>query len=370
MADVTNSLSGRFPGLYLLQSTGQPGFDAGIFSLRGQTPTILVNGVPRNYTDIDMNDIASVTVLKDAAATALYGARAQGGLVLIKTKRGVNAPPVVSFTAQYGVQEPTRLPHLLNSYDYASLYNEALRNDGRAPLYSDTELEAYRTHSDPFRYPDINWYDEALRRSTPQARFNLNMRGGTKKASYFTSLSYLDQSGIFKTDGSNTYNTNANFKRYNLTAGLDVQIDRDTELGINVLGNLGNTQEPGAFTGQLFQNLAATPPNAYPIFNPDGSLGGNSDYRNNIFAQINRSGYRTGSTRNLAVDGRVKRYLPFITKGLYAAANVSFYSSYYENVNFSKSFPYSKWTSAARAIPLTRNSETSLPKPKTRTSSS
>lgn len=342
VADVTNSLSGRFPGLYLLQSTGQPGFDAGIFSLRGQSPTILVNGVPRNYTDIDMNDIESVTVLKDAAATALYGARAQGGLLLIKTKRGVNAPPVVSFTSQYGVQEPTRLPRLLNSFDYATLYNEALRNDGRAPLYSDQELEAYRTHSDPFRYPDVNWYDQAVKRSTPFARFNLNMRGGTQKASYFASLSYLDQAGIFKTDGSNTYNTNAGFKRYNLTAGLDIQLDRDTEVGLNVLGNLGNTQEPGALTSQLFANMAGTPPNAYPIFNPDGSLGGNSDYRNNIFAQLNRSGYRTGSTRNIAVDGRVKRYLPFITKGLYAAANVSFYSSYYENVNFSKSFPVFK----------------------------
>lgn len=342
VADVTNSLSGRFPGLYLLQSTGQPGLDAGLFSLRGQTPTILLNGVPRNYTDIDLNDIESVTVLKDAAATALYGARAQGGLLLIKTKRGLNAPPVVSFTAQYGVQDPTQLPNVLNSYDYATLYNEALRNDGRAPLYSDQELEAYRTHSDPYRYPDVNWYDEVLKRSTPIARINLNMRGGTQKASYFASVSYLDQAGIFKTDGSNTYSTNANYKRYNLTAGLDIQLDRDTEVGLNVLGNLGNSQEPGFFTSSTFFNMASTPPNAYPIFNPDGSLGGNSDYRNNIFAQLNRGGYRTNSTRNLAVDGRVKRYLPFITKGLYVAANVSFYSSYFETVNFAKNFPVFK----------------------------
>src|SRR5690606_7869071 len=155
-------LSGRLAGLKIEQSSGEPGYDAFTFSLRGQAPLILVDGIPQGLTSLNPEQIESVTVLKDAVSTAMLGVRGAGGAVLITTKKGEPGQHI-KFNAVKGIQQPVKLPQFLGAYDYASLYNEALANDGKAPLYSQADLDAYQNGSDPIGHPDVDWQDQILK---------------------------------------------------------------------------------------------------------------------------------------------------------------------------------------------------------------
>src|SRR5690606_18961003 len=208
-------LSGRLAGLKIEQSSGEPGYDAFTFSLRGQAPLILVDGIPQGLTSLNPEQIESVTVLKDAVSTAMLGVRGAGGAVLITTKKGEPGQHI-KFNAVKGIQQPVKLPQFLGAYDYASLYNEALANDGKAPLYSQADLDAYQNGSDPIGHPDVDWQDQILKNQAAFERYDLAVSGAGDVASYFVNLDYLNQQGLFKTDPVNPYNTNAGFKRYTL----------------------------------------------------------------------------------------------------------------------------------------------------------
>jgi TonB-linked SusC/RagA family outer membrane protein len=338
-----NALAGRIAGLYALQSTGLPGSDGAFLSLRGQSPIIIVDGVVTNITMYDLEEIESVTVLKDAVATAMLGARGNNGAIVITTKKGKEGRQEISFTAQTAIQQAIGYPKTLNAYDYARLHNEALRNDGidsafSGLYYNQAALNAYQTHSDPILYPDVNYKDAVTNNSSLMNKYTLSATGGNRFAKYFISLEHVNQTGFLKTADSNSYNTNNTFKSYVIRSNIDVNITPKLTGGIYLLGRIMNGNEPGAYVGNIISNILNTPANSYPLLNNDGSFAGSQLYQNNVLAQAISSGYRQNYKRDILVNMYLKRSLDELLPGLYTQFKAAFNSSLSENIDRSKSF--------------------------------
>ena len=332
-------LYGKLPGLQVRQSGFQIGSDEPSLLLRGVTPLVVVDGVPRSYLSIDPEQIESITVFKDALGTAMYGMKGSNGVIMITTRRGENKKKEIKFTTQYGIQENIFMPKSLDAYNYASLFNEALENDGRTPLYSATDLDAYKTGANPFKYPNVDWTDKLLKSSAPTFRHNLNISGGSKTARYFVDLDYLQQDGYLVTDPStNTYDTNNSFNRISFRTNVDIDLTPSTLLGVNLFGRLREGNQPGSTSSSIYNAIRNTPNNAYPILNEDGSLGGNFEYQNNLYGQSMRSGYRQNYNRNLGVDVFLQQKLSVILDGLQAKAKMSMNTYYDQTINRSKTF--------------------------------
>ncbi len=351
-----NKMQGLLPGLLAMQQNGEPGDESASIWVRGKrslnsnAPVVLVDGFERSMDFLDPNEIETITVLKDAAATAQYGLRGGNGIILVTTKRGQVGKIKVSLNARAGVKAPTTTPKLLNSYQYALLYNEALTNDGAAPRYSAADLDKYEKASrgiyedklDPYLYPNINWYDKYVNRSTWQQRYSLNVEGGNKFARYFVSAGYTRNSGLYKVDkGANTYNTNEDFNMFTLRSNVDITVNKR----LSVLLDIGGRQEQRTYPGsrsdaalRLFRSLYKTPPNAFPEFTPDGQLGGTKDYKDNPYGLLNNQGYSLYYVRSMYATLKAKHELDFITKGLSIAGSVSFDSWYDQNTDRSKNF--------------------------------
>lgn len=332
-------LYGKLPGLYVVQNSFQAGADEPNISLRGRSPLVVIDGVPRSYLSIDPEQIESVTVIKDALGTAIYGMKAADGVLLITTKRGANMPKQITVTSQYGIQQQISTPKFLDAYNYASLFNEALANDGRQAVYSSSDLEAYKNGTNQFTHPNVNWADEILESSAPVSRQNINARGGNKTARYFVDLDYLSQDGFLKTDKTiNTYETNNSFKRFSFRSNIDVDLTENTLLSLNLFGRIRNGNQPGSNVASIYNAFLTTPNNAYPKFNENGSLGGNTEFQNNLYGMAIKSGYRPSVNRNLGADISLTQKLDKFIPGLYASGMVSFNSYYNENINRSKAF--------------------------------
>ncbi|WP_167343697.1 SusC/RagA family TonB-linked outer membrane protein [Pedobacter borealis] len=324
---VSNTLAGRLLGLVTSQSISL-GNDGSNFSVRNSSPIIIVDGAVRDIDQLNINEIDEITVLKDPVSLAPFGLRSSDGIILVKTKGGTDAKQTINFSAQGALQQPTYLPKYLDSYNYALLANEAALNDGAtvAP-YSPADLEGYRTGLDPFKYPNNDWYKMALKPSYNFTRFNLNVAGGSSSARYFVALENLNQAGIFK-DGPNDYNTNNDFNRYAFRSNVDVDIDPNTTIGLRLAGKYEKSNSPGTDVNSLFNDMRNTPPNAYPVFNPDGSMGGNSLYTKNIYGSLYKTGFIRENRRTALVDALISRKLNFITEGL-SLTGSAHYTSYY-----------------------------------------
>lgn len=346
-----NTLGGRITGLTVQQSNGEPGLESSSLYIRGlrtlggsiQQPYILVDGYWRSDAEyINPHDIESITVLKDAAATAMYGLRGSNGVVLITTKRGTDEDIKVTLDARYGVQTPTRVPKYLDSYNYSYLYNEALRNSGQPDKYSATDLDAYKTGSDPYNYPDIDWADEFIKKYSTQQDYNLSIRGGTKSLHYFASAGYVSNTGLYNVDKSaNPYNTNADFGMFRLRSNIDVQITNRLSVAMEIGGRQVKRNSPGQMSNsasRIFTVLYQLPPNVFPIFNADSSLAGNSQYTNNPYGLLNSSGYSIYNVRNTDASFRTKYDLNFFAEGLTAKAAVSFDSYFEQTISRNKGF--------------------------------
>jgi TonB-linked SusC/RagA family outer membrane protein len=330
-----NALAGRLLGLIATQSISL-GNDGSSISIRNQGPIMIVDGAVRAIDDVNINEIASITVLKDPVSLAPFGMRSSGGIILVKTKGGSDTKQVVNFSTQLAIQEPTYLPNYLDSYNYALLSNEAAKNDGNPAIYSPTDLEGYRTGTDKYKYPNVDWYKLALKPAYYYTRNNLNVSGGSKIARYFVSLENLNQTGMFKS-GPNDYDTNNSLKRNSFRSNVEVDIDKNLTVGLRIAGRFEKSNGPGTNVNSLFSAMRNTPPNAYPVFNPDGSLGGNSLYQRNIYGLLYNTGYNLESRRTFFVDSDINRKLNFITEGLSLTGSVH-YTSYYSNmVNRSRS---------------------------------
>ncbi len=342
ITSFSNALTGRLAGLFTLQSSGTPGADNASHTLRGQTPIVVIDGVVANLSIFDLEEIESVTVLKDALATAMLGVRGAHGAILVTTKKGRAAKQQISFTAQTAVQQPISWPKTLNAFDYASLKNEALANDGidlnSGLYYSQLQLDAYKNHSDPINYPDVNYREAITKKSSLFNKYTLSANGGSQTARYFVALEHANQSGFFRTVDSNSYNTNNTFKSYLIRSNVDINITNKISGGIYLLGRILNSNEPGADTEGILSNLLNTPANAYPILNQNNSFSGSQLYQNNLLAQTIGSGYRQRFSRDILVNIYLQRNLSDVLKGLWIKAKAAYNSTLAEDINRSKSF--------------------------------
>jgi TonB-linked SusC/RagA family outer membrane protein len=291
----------------------------------GQSPIAIVDGVQRELYNIDPNTIQSVSILKDPLSNLLLGQNSSRGALIVTTREPQMGPTRLSITAESGIQKSLGLPTPLPAYQYAYLLNEALLNDGKNPLYSQADFNAYRSHSDPLGHPDVNWYHTILRSAPALSRLNLNAAGGSALARYVISLSYMNDQGIFATSNANTYNTNAGIQRYLLNSKVDVDVNKYFSLRLQVMGRLQDANQPGVTTGAILNNLLSTPNNAYPVKNPNGSYGGNPNYTQNLLAQTVASGYALDHVRDVISNVTLNYKLDKVTKGLWVrgGGNVS-----------------------------------------------
>ena len=232
-ASIASSLAGQVTGLSSVSTSGQPGKEDPSIYIRGvgsltegaSSPLILVDGVERSFFQMDPNEIESVTVLKDASATAVFGVRGANGVILVTTRRGQEGKATISITSSVGVQQPTRILKMADSYTYATLFNEMNDNDGKSKhTFDDYALERFRLGDDPIMYPNMNWRKYIMKNSSIQTQHNLNISGGTDRVRYFISMGFLWQDGLFRQFKELDYNNNYSYTRYNYRGNLDLDI--------------------------------------------------------------------------------------------------------------------------------------------------
>lgn len=323
---TVNDLAGTLPNEATRYTSGISDNSEINFSLRGQAPVTIVDGVQRDIYSIDPEQIESVTVLKDALSTLLLGQKSSRGVLQVLTKKGVAGPPRISFTAQTGFQKALKTPVPLSAYQYAYLYNEALLNSNLPAAYSAEDFEAYRNGSSPYVRPDVNWYNTILKDNNPISKYSLNVNGGLKNARYALALSYMNQQGMFNSSDQFDYKTNLEQSRYLLNSNIDVDVSKSFTIGLQVFGRIQEGRQPGAGVTEILKRLYSTPNNAYPVFNQNGSYGGSSDYITNLYQQAMGSGYLLDNGRdlmaNLDLNYKLDQWLP----GLFARAKVNFSS--------------------------------------------
>ncbi len=330
MAAITaNDLAGSLPTDATKYSTSMNDNTEIGFNLRGQMPVTLIDGIQRDIYSIDPESIESISVAKDALSSILLGQRSSRGVLQVITKKGQSGAPRISFTAQTGMQEPLKQPQPLDAYQYAYLYNEALLNAARQPVFSQGDFEAFKNGTDPLMFPNVNWYNETLRDQSPISKYHLGVNGGIKNARYALSLSYLNQFGMFKSSDDFDYQTNLQNQRYLINSSIDVDVTDDLTIGLQFFGRIQDGRQPGAGTNTILNALYNTPNNAYPILNPDGSYGGSSVFRTNLFQQVTGSGYLLDNNRDLLANLDFKYKFDNFIPGLYAKGmlNVSSTSS-------------------------------------------
>ncbi|MCC2599910.1 SusC/RagA family TonB-linked outer membrane protein [Sphingobacterium sp. FBM7-1] len=336
-ANLAVSLAGRLPGLTAIQRSGEPGRDLTELFIRGQgtvnaqSPIVLVDGIERPLTSIDPNEVESVTILKDASSTAIFGVRGANGVILVTTRRGVSEIPEIVYSLENSAQDFPRLIKPVNAYQFATLRNQAHANDGLPPAYSDYALERYLLQDDPKRYPDNNWNEINLRKYALMQRHNLNVSGAGKMSRYFVNAGYLRQGGQFKTEHGQPMGYDPSFKldRYNFRSNIDLNLNKRLTAFLNVAGYVENVNSPWGATGAdpslyIIAYGNDMPANVPGPLTEDGEILVGSAGQWSQFALINRSGYLKTTRGNIMATYGMEQSLDFITEGLTTRAVVSF----------------------------------------------
>lgn len=352
IGSVANVLGGQMAGLTTVQTSGEPGADAAQVLIRGKAtwgdsaPLIQVDGVERSMDDIDPNEIESISILKDASATAVFGVRGANGVILITTKRGKEGKAHISFTTSASLQTPTKMVETANSYQYATFYNQMQANDGVTPGFSEAVLQKFRDGSDPIRFPSINWVDYIMDDLTLQSQHNLNISGGTDKVRYFISAGAYTQGGLFK--GFNLpYNNSYQYNRFNYRSNLDIDVTKTTVISFNVAGNVNSSQRPTTSQGTsgLIRNIYYATPFRSAGFVDNKLVYSTVDSQSDEmtlpfvgdsdpFDYYNRGASHV-SNNSLNADLVLDQKLDFITKGLSFKLKGSYNSSFTVNKNLS-----------------------------------
>lgn len=348
---ISNILSGQVTGISSVQYSGEPGADAADIYVRGiatwqdASPLIQVDGVERDMSQIDPNEIESVTILKDASATAVFGVRGANGVILITTKRGAQGKAKVSFSTSVGVNLRTKELEFANSYQYASYYNMMKVGDGGNPVFTDDQLTTFRNQTNPLLYPDINWIDYCMNKAAFQSQHNVNISGGTDNMRYFVSAGMFTQGGMFKQFNAGE-DFDFDYKRYNYRANLDFDVTKTTLLSVNIGGRIEvkRTPESGEDQNQLFRKLYWAVP-----FAGAGIVDGNRVVSNSTYLPFTGAdglnsyygkGFRTLTTNVLNLDLILDQKLDFITKGLSVKLKGSYNSEYATTKKATSSIAY------------------------------
>ena len=348
VSSVNNVLAGQLSGVTTVQYSGEPGSDAANIFVRGQatwvdsSPLIQVDGVEREMWDIDPNEIESITVLKDASATAVFGVRGANGVVLITTKRGAEGKARISVNATFSAVTPTKMIEQANSLDYALFHNQMNANDGNASVFSEGVLQKFRDGSDPIRFPNMRWDEYIMKDVTLQQQHNINISGGNNKVKYFISAGMYTQDGIFKEFGK-SWDYGYQYQRFNYRSNLDVNVTKTTLLSFNISGKVDDSAKPrtGQGSGGMIRGIYTATP-----FSSPGIIDGRYIVNTNLSSD-NEDGiglpfigdtpmtyyaYQPGAIQQnnnkLSMDLVLDQKLDFITKGLSVKLKGSYNSSY------------------------------------------
>lgn len=353
-ANLSSALAGRLPGLTAVQSSGQPGNDMVNLYLRGagtlndSSPLILIDGIPRNnISKIDPNEVESVSILKDASATAVFGVRGANGVIMITTRRGQPGKSELNISVDQSMQQFLVKADRLNSWEFAELRNQAYLNDNPGAADADMPftqymIDQYRNGTDNVFYPNRDVYHDYFRDWAPQTRVNANFNGGGDKFTYFLNAGYIGQGGNFKTEPKSSlgYDPSYSMDRYNFRGNIDYNIASNLKASLNIATYLEKMNTPqtadlfGGSVAGMVQNMIAytwaTPPTdpgpltvpGYGV--PEGQVVAQSGQDRNTYGEINRRGYRQEMTNNLNSSLSLDWGLDFITKGLYAKGLIAF----------------------------------------------
>lgn len=324
-SSITNALAGNVAGVLAMQGSGQPGSNASEFWIRGISTfgagtgaLVMVDGFERSLTEINIEDIETFTILKDASTTAIYGSRGANGVVLITTKKG--KADKVSINGKYEGSYSTRTftPEFVDGHTYAGLMNEARTNRSEEAFYSQDDLNLIRTQLDPDLFPDINWMNMFLKPGAATQRATLNFDGGGALARYFVSGSYINEGGMYETDENlKNYNTNANYKRWNYRANVDMNLTKTTLVRIGVSGSLGKQNLPGGNYNEIWASLMGQNPISIPIKYSTGQVASRGGAeRQNPWVLITQQGYIENWENKVQTNVTLEQNLKFITPGL------------------------------------------------------
>lgn len=341
--NLTNTFSGKVPGLFTINGNGTPGWDIGRMYIRGigsyaqatgnTTLKYYVDGfeVSSDYVQyLSSSEISTVSVLKDAAALSTFGMRGADGILWIETKRGQVGAPTVSFQARTGIQQAININKPLGSYDYASLYNQAISNDNSmtwTPAYSESQLNSYLSGTGV----DVNWYDEVFKKNGYYSDADLSFRGGSNTARYNVVLSYANQQGLFNVKNTDR-TSNIGFEKFGLRTNFDINFNKIFSVSIDLGGRLEDRSGPNYDAWSLTQDVLNYPSNIYPMYDenaddPIHNFSGNTIYPNNPIGSLKGLGWTTSRTRILQANFKFKENLDFLLKGLYLQQGFSFYAT-------------------------------------------
>ena len=323
---LSNNLAGMVPGIIAVQRSGDPWSNNSDFWIRGVStyggnsrPLVLVDGVERSLNDLDPEEIESFSVLKDAAASAVYGVRGANGVIMINTKRGKMGPPQVSFRYEGGQTSPVKLPDYIGAVPYIEIMNELYADADKPPMISEEILQKYRDQSDPDLYPDVDWWNVVAKDHATTSRYNLNISGGSNFLRYAVELGYFTEDGILRRDPKQEWNSAIKVARYNVRSNVDMNITPTTLVRTSIGGYLQTRNAPPGDADQtnfgIFYQASRIPPYAHPAQYSTGEIP-RITFRENPWAFATQRGYERWGFNQLQSTTSVEQDLKFLTPGL------------------------------------------------------
>jgi len=342
VANLSTAIAGRLAGMVATQRGGGPvsnGADlfvrgVGTFASSPQGPLLVVDGVPdRDINNIDPEDVESFTVLKDATATAVYGTRGANGVIIITTRKGKAGKPQISAEAQRGITEFTYLPKFVDAPTFMRLYNEGQTMRGKAPFYSEEIIQKHISGEDPDLYPNVNWYDVLFNDFGSNNRINTNITGGADIAQYYLSLGYYSETGQFKTEDIQSYNSVLKRDRFNFTSNLDINVTPTTKLAFGINGYLMNYNRPNAGDNAIFGLATSFAPHITPVRYSNGQWPYLAGTAINPYQAMTQSGIQNSYQNAIRSNLRLTQKLDLITQGLSVAGMFAFDANFDNNLH-------------------------------------
>lgn len=342
-AKISNNLAGQLAGVISVQRSGEPGASS-TFWIRGistfgssTTPLVLVDGIERDLDLVDIEDIKDFSILKDAAATAIYGVRGANGVILITTREGIVGKPQINIRFEAGMVQPTKVPDMLDAVQFAELWNAAAGSE----VYTPEVIQKYRDGSDPDLYPNVDWVDYLYKDLSFNERVNVNVTGGGNTAKYYISGGFYNEDGLFARDNMKEYNTSVFYRKFNFRSNVEVQLHKYTKLNVNLATTFERKNEPGTAASTIWDYAVKSAPNVFPAVYSNGLLPGpGANNGENPYVLLTQTGYREKFYNTAQSLFSLTQDLgDWVTKGLTVTVKGSFDAKNYNHLARTKTPP-------------------------------